>query len=282
MTDYLTASEAIEVLKIPASTFYRLAKEGKIAKHYPTAVSKHGVYDAREIARLGSKLKRESTPQQVGETDWIQSSDVGNMYDLEYTVYGDETGNPSIVRKWYERNPYICRVLYNKEDRRDFWGALNMFPLKEETIFKLLRGEIRDIDLDPQKDILTFEEPGTYDFYVASVIVRPDKKNHFLTLVNGVFDFWCEQAPERRLSKIYGRVVSGDGEMMAKKLFFSPLWHISDSAYVLDMNRPNPSRLVQSFQYAVNSKIEEASLTAKMTAKEANSSERRGMTTDEV
>lgn len=69
-------------------------------------------------------------------------------------------------------------------------------------------GEIRDIDLDPQKDILTFEEPGTYNFYVASVIVRPDRKNHFLALVNGVFDFWCEQAPERMLGKIYGRVVS--------------------------------------------------------------------------
>lgn len=274
MTDYLTASEAIETLKIPASTFYRLAKEGKITKHFPTAVSKHGVYDAKEIARLGSKLRRDTTPVEIGETDWIQSSDVGNMYDLEYTIYGDETGNPSIVRKWYERNPYICRVLYNKADRRDFWGALNMLPLEEETIFKLLKGEIRDIDLDPQKDILTFEEPGTYNFYVASVIVRSDKKQHFPALINSVFDYWCEQAPERTIGKIYGRVVSEDGEMMAKKLFFSPLWHISDSAYVLDMNRPNPSRLVQSFQYGVRSKSEDTSLTAKLTAKEANNNER--------
>jgi hypothetical protein len=93
-------------------------------------------------------------------------------------------------------------------------------------------------------------------------------------LINSVFDFWCDQAPERTMGKIYGRVVADDGEMMAKKLFFSPLWHISDSAYVLDMNRPNPSRLVQSFQYGVKSKFEGASLTAKLTAKEANNKER--------
>jgi hypothetical protein len=93
-----------------------------------------------------------------------QGSSAGKNNELEYSVYGDETGNPAIVRKWYERNPYICRGLYNKADRRDFWGAINMLPLKDETIFKLLRGEIKDTDLDPQKDILPFDEPGVYNF----------------------------------------------------------------------------------------------------------------------
>jgi len=44
---------------------------------------------------------------------------------------------------------------------------------------------------------------------------------------------------------------------MVKKLFFSPLWDISDTAYMLDMNRPNPSRVVQTFQYCVKSQIED-------------------------
>ncbi len=127
-----------------------------------------------------------------------------------------------------------------------------MLPLEEETIFKLLRGEMKDIELNPQKDILTFDEPGIYNFYVASVIMQEDKKDHFILLINSLFDFWCEQAPERKIGKIYGRVVSENGEMMAKKLFFSPLWDISDSAYVLDINRPNPSRIVQGFQHCVN------------------------------
>ena len=163
-------------------------------------------------------------------------------------------GNPSIIRKWYERNPQVCRVLFNKTDRRDFWGAINMLPLKDETIFKLLKGEMRDIDLDPQKDILTFERPGTYNFYVASVIVDPEKKQYFSLLLNSLLDFWCQQAPERKIGKIYGRVVTDDGELMAKKLFFSPIWSISETAYVLDVSRPNPSRIVRGFQQCVLSK----------------------------
>lgn len=258
MTKYLSASEAIKILNIPASTFYRLVKEDKIKKYFPTSVSKHGVYDPKEIARLSSQFRREAQPKEVGETDWIKSSDMGHMYNLEYSVYADETGDPSIVRKWYERNPSICRVLYNKADRRDFWGAINMLPLPEETIFKLLRGEMRDIDLDPQKDILTYEKPGIYNFYVASIIVHPQRSQHFILLVNSIFDFWCEQAPERTIGKIYGRIISEDGEMMAKKLFFSPLWHVSDTTYMLDMSKPNPSRIIQSFQYCVKLKREES------------------------
>ncbi len=129
-----------------------------------------------------------------------------------------------------------------------------MLPLEEETIFKLLRGEIHDIDLDPQKDILTFEQPGEYNFYVASVIVRPDKKQYFPMLINSLFDFWCEQAPTQTIRRIYGRVVTEDGEMMARKLFFSPIWNISESAYVLDTNRPNPSRIIQGFQHCIKTR----------------------------
>ena len=131
-----------------------------------------------------------------------------------------------------------------------------MLPLREETRDKLLRGEMKDIDLDPQKDILTFENPGEYDFYVASVIIASDKVQYFPTLINGLFDFWVEQAPERTMRRIYGRVVSVGGELMAKKLFFSPRWDISDTAYMLDMTRPNPSRLIQGLQYAIKQKAE--------------------------
>jgi hypothetical protein len=261
MTDkYVFANEAIELSGLPSATFYRYANEGKIKKYYSSSASKHAMYSYREAVNLRSKIKHESTPTEVGDTDWIKGSDVGNMYNLEYKEYGDETGDPSIVRKWYERNPYICRVLFNKADRRDFWGAINMLPLKEETIYKLLKGEMRDIDLDPQKGILTFDDPGKYNFYVASVIIAPERKQYFPTLINGLFDFWVEQAPDRTIGRIYGRAVSEGGELMAKKLFFSPRWDISDSAFMLDMGRPNPSRLIQGFQFAVKQKSEKVAL----------------------
>ncbi|MBA2677277.1 MAG: helix-turn-helix domain-containing protein [Ktedonobacteraceae bacterium] len=252
---FLQAKDAIDFLGISAPTFYRLVKNGKIQKHYPTPFSKHGEYDADELAGLRSQFMPRAGEEPKGGTDWVQDSDMGNMYNLEYAVYGEETGNPSIIRKWYKRNPYVCRVLFNESDRRDFWGAINMLPLSEATIYKLLKKEMRDIDINPEKEILTFDKPGVFDFYVASVIIRPDKPNSFGQLLNSVFSFWCERAPEQQIGKIFGRVVSEDGEMMARKLFFSPLWTISDEAFVLDMSRPNPSKIVQSFQYCVKSRM---------------------------
>ena len=260
MENLLTASEAREMLgNMSSSTFKGYVDSKKIRKVVPPGKAQ-GKYVRGDVEKLARELspftssRKRARDMEEGETDWIESSDMGNVYNLEYARYGDETGDPSIIRKWYEHNPRMCRVLYNKSDRREMWGAINMVPMKEDTIFKLLKSEIRDIDLNPQKDILTFEEPGTYDFYVASVIVDPERKQHFPLLVNSLLDFWCKQAPERKIGKIYGRVVTEDGEMMAKKLFFSPLWSISDIAYVLDVNRPNPSRIIQSFQDCVRSR----------------------------
>lgn len=244
MIRYLTASEAIEMLNIPTSTFYRLVKEGKITKYYPTAVSKHGVYSPREIAHLRSQFKQDVEGKEVGETDWAKSTDLGNIYDLEYPVLGDRTINPSIVRKWQERNPYIYRLLFKKDERRDLWGGVNVLPLEEETIFQLLRGERQEADLDPQQDILTFDREGVYNFYVISVVLRSQKWQDFVVLISSIFDYWYALAPERTIGKIYARILTRQGEMLTKRLFFSPLWNISDTTYMLDMARPNPSRLI--------------------------------------
>jgi len=257
MTKHLSAREAIELLDIPASTFYRLVKEGKITKYYPTAVSKHGTYSPNEIAHLKGQFKEEESDiDELGATDWLKSTDVGNIYDLEYPIFGDQTSNPSLVRKWHERNPHIYRLLFNKDDRRDLWGVMNMLPLEDEVIFRLLRGEIQVADLDPQKDILTFDQPGTYHLYVPSVVLRSQKWQHFVVLLNSVFDYWCSQSPERMMGKVYAHVRNKPGELLAKKLFFSPLWHISDTAYVLDVARPNPSRIIQGFQQCLEQKRE--------------------------
>ncbi len=259
MTRYLTASEAIEMLNIPASTFYRLVKEGKITKYYPTSVSKHGMYSLMEIAHMSNQFKQGVGGEEVGvgETDWLEGTDIGNIYDLEYPIFGEQTTNPSIIRKWYERNPYTYRLLFRKNERRDLWGVMNMLPLEEETILKLLRGEMREAELDPQKDILTFDRPGTYNLYVPSVVLRSHKWQHFVVLINSVFDHWCAQAPERMIGKIYAHVYNRSGELLAKKLFFSPLWHLSDTAYMLDLARPNPSRLIQGFQQCLEHRQEE-------------------------
>lgn len=256
MTDYLPASEAIKLSNIPASTFYRLVREGKLHKYLPTPVSKQGLYAREDIERIRSEYKRETRKNETGATDWITTADLGHFYDLEYSAYEEQTRDPSIIRKWFARNSYLCRILYNHTDRREIWGGINILPLEEETILKLLHQEILDSDLTPL-DILTYEHPGMYTLYVTSVIIRPEKRAHFKLLLDSIFDFWCEQAPDRQIARIYARATTESGEMMVKKLFFSPLLHISDEAFMLDVRRPNPSRIVQNFQNCIRQHTQE-------------------------
>jgi uncharacterized short protein YbdD (DUF466 family) len=51
--------------------------------------------------------------------------------------------------------------------------------------------------------------------------------------------------------------VSDEGLYLVQKLFFAPLFGFSDNAYVLDMQRKNPSRFVRNYQECIAAKSEE-------------------------
>lgn len=252
MDQFIPASEAIKLLNMPSATFYRMVNDGKITKHRKSEVDKHGLYDPKELARLKRRLQIEAEPTVPPTLGWLTEADLGNLYNLEYAHYGPDTGNPAIVRHWIARNPQIGRILYNASDRKDLWGAIILLPMPEESILKILRQEMRDVDLKPEQDLLLYDRLGTYHLYAASAIIRTDKRQHFPLLLSGWFDFFGEQAPQGiHIGKIYARILSDSGMMMVKKLFFSPRRDIAENAWELDLSEANPSRIVQGFQLCV-------------------------------
>lgn len=258
MTDqFVPASEAIKIINLPSATFYRLVNEGKITKHFPSPTSKHGLYDTIELARLKRRMQLETTPVEPPAQDWLKVSDLGNLYNLEIDHYGPDTGDPGIVRHWIEHNAQLGRIVFNATNRKDLWGAIILLPMKEATILKILRQEMRDVELKPEQDLLLYNEAGVYDLYAASAIIREDKRQHFPLLLSGWFDFFAEQLPGVRIGKIYARILSDSGIMMVKKLFFSPIPHVAKNAWELDVSSPNPSRIVQSFQLYMKTKGDE-------------------------
>ena len=66
--------------------------------------------------------------------------------------------------------------------------------------------------------------------------------------------YWCRQYPERHIEKIYADAATEHGDMLARKLYFSPLYHISDTAYVLDLRKPGISKVVRTFQECLKQK----------------------------
>lgn len=141
----------------------------------------------------------------------------------------------------------MCRVLYNVEDRKDIWGYITMIPMKEETIFKLLRREMHERDIRTQH-ILTYEENRAYTAYVNAVVIKPEHQASLRTLINSLLDYWCTQYPRVRITKIYAYADSDEGWNLIKHLFFAPRYDLGEKAFELDPLQMNPSKLIKSYQ----------------------------------
>jgi len=141
----------------------------------------------------------------------------------------------------------MCRVLYDAEDRKDVWGYITMIPMKEETIFKLLRREMHERDIRAQH-ILTYEENGAYTAYVNAVVIKPEHQASLRTLINSLLDYWCTQYPRVRITKIYAYADSDEGWNLIKHLFFAPRYDLGEKAFELDPLQMNPSKLIKGYQ----------------------------------
>ncbi len=191
--DTYTAAEAIARLEKAghsASTFYRWVREGLISKALPAGRVRGALYPRRQIEELirqGGGVSAQNADEDgptasEGVTDWIQPGDLPYVLALDYELYGPENYvDISITRSWWEKNPRMCRILFDGVDRRYIWGALTIIPMAEETIYQLLRGDISERDIRPEQ-IMTYEAGRRYYGYVASAAVRPERRQHFRTL----------------------------------------------------------------------------------------------------
>ena len=265
VTSYYTAAEAIERMAqvgLSESTFYRWVREGIISKELPKGRQRGALYPQdeveaqirRETGGAGSSRTNEPEERREGMTDWITAADLPYVLALDYELYGPGGYvDISITRAWWEKNPRMCRILFDGADRRYIWGALTVMPLPEPTIHKLLQGALEERDITPA-DILTYEDGKQYYGYVASAAIRPEYRQHFGQLVKSMLDFWCEQYPHVKLTKLYAYAASEEGLGMIKHLFFSPRYDVGENAFELDPYRYNPSRLIQRFQECIRTR----------------------------
>jgi len=266
--DFYEASEAIAKLSIPKSTFEKLVRDKKIPKETPFG-RKHGFYPKQFIDLLASHLKGQISYNEVlsllvkmmpketeplSATDWIQPSDLPYVLALDYEMYGmSDVVDMNITGKWWEKNPYQCRILFDQSDRTKIWGVLTIMPLPIPTIYQLLRHQMSERGI-LSDDILPFERGNSYDAYVASAIIRPERRAHFRKLIQSVFAFWCEQYPAIRLNKLYAYASTDEGFDLMQQLLFSPRYDLGEDAYELDPMRRNRSRLIRLFQDCIKQK----------------------------
>src|SRR6266704_1185404 len=104
------------------------------------------------------------------------------------------------------------------------------------------------------EEVETYKRQGGYTLLAESVVVDPDHSEQLNTLLTHLTDYWCEQYPDRYITKIYAQAESKRGDILIQKLFFAPREDLAPDAYMLNLARPGASRFVRRFQECMETK----------------------------
>ena len=236
-----------------ANTFYRHAREGKIGKTLPELRERGALYNEGDIRRIiGKKLgthEQGKTGKQIAtEVVWQSISDLPAILKLDLLVYeGNVVGDIGLYISWAKKNSKITLLSFERGNRDNVLAYVSLVPLREKVILSILKGEREEMSIGPD-EVESYERAGGYTLLAESIVIHPDHPEQMSTILGAVFNYWCEQYPDRYIEKIYADAASARGDVLVRKLFFSPLYDVSDTAYVLDLRKPGISRVVKRFQ----------------------------------
>lgn len=261
MNDLYTSSEAREILGVSTSTFKIYVDSGKIRKITPPG-KKQGFYVKEDVDKLVKERepfvhiekssRRGKTTKAPGliktDVDWMKPSDLPAILKLDYTVYKEDiVGDVGLYISWYKKNPKITLLSFERGNRENVLAYISLVPLPEQVILSILKEDRSELSINPN-EVEAYQRSGGYTLLAESVVRHPEYPEQLNHVVQSVLEFWYEQYPDKFIEKIYAQAFSDDGDILIRKLYFSPLYNLSDKAYVLDLKKKGASRLIQAFQ----------------------------------
>jgi len=281
MEQLYSSSQARSKLSVSTSTFKRLVDSGKIRKVTPPN-KKQGMYVKIDVDKIAEEMKpfsgnaryrnkqRSQNNELATATDWQKISDLPAILKLDLKVYQENiVGDIGLYISWERKNPKITMISFESSNREHILAYISLVPLPEKIILSILKGERPELSISPD-EIVTYERKGGYTLLAESVVVDPDHPEQLNTVLREVLTYWCRQYPDRYIEKIYADAATDHGDMLARKLYFSPLYNISDRAYMLDLKKPGISKIVRNFQECLKQKALRASFHEEKATSKAN------------
>ena len=110
------------------------------------------------------------------DPDDVTRSDVEGTISLDHRVYSDEY-IPSCDRicQWTEVNPDIDFIVRDN-DTHEIVAYAEAMPVTNDCYEDLRSGKIVDMDLMEVDKILSYDMPGAYDVYFASIVIHPQHR----------------------------------------------------------------------------------------------------------
>jgi len=263
--DLYTSAEARNKLNASTSTFKRLVDTGKIRKVTPPN-KKQGMYIKEDVEKIAEEMKpfvqntrRKGQPgrkkKELSTTvDWQKISDLPAILKLDLVVYHEQiVGDIGLYISWERKNPKITLISFESGKRENILAYLSLVPLPEQIILSILKEEREELSIS-QDEIESYDRKGGYTLLAESAVTHPDHPEQLNHVLREALRFWCDQYPDRYIEKIYAQAATDDGDILIRRLYFSPLYNLADNAYVLDLKRPGIAKPVRIFQECLQQK----------------------------
>ncbi len=263
-----TSSEARSKLNASTSTFKRWVDNGKIRKVTPPN-KKQGMYVKEDVDKLAEEMQPFTQNIQNGkrpgrkskilktEVDWQKISDLPAILKLDLEVYHESiVGDIGLYISWERKNPNITLLSYEASNRGNVLAYLSLIPLPEKIILSILKGEREETSINAD-EIETYERKGAYTLLAESAVTHPDHPEQLNHILREALRYWCDQYPDRYIEKIYAQAATDAGDVLIRRLYFSPLYDFSDNAYVLDLRKPGIAKPIKIFQECIQHKKRE-------------------------
>jgi len=251
--EYVHSNVGEEILGIDTGRFFYYVQSGQIAKE-PKSPKRNARYSVADILKVKEKLanKKRNKKTTHGIVDWIGVDDVLTSLQLDYRVYGSEVflADLPYYAERVKRNPYVALAIFDSLKRERILAYISLLPLPEPVILDILSEKRHETKINTD-EIETYDREGGYTLLAESVVTDPDHPEQLNTLLRHLTEYWCEQYPDRYVTKIYAQAESRQGDILIQKLYLAPLEDLAPNAYVLNMTRPGASRFVRQFQECI-------------------------------
>jgi hypothetical protein len=249
--EYVTSHEGERILGVKRSLFFHYVTSGQIRKQ--ERENEQNLYNHTDILRV--KEKRDRKKKRLSTSvDWQKIADLPAILKLDLEVYHENiVGDIGLYISWEKKNDKITLLSFETDNREKVLAYVSLVPLPEQVILSILKEEREELSIRPD-EIETYERKGGYTLLAESVVTLPKHREQLNNVLRGFLTFWCEQYPDRYIEKIYAQARTELGDVLIRKLYFSPLYDLSDTAYVLDLRKSGISRLVKGFQECLKTK----------------------------
>jgi Helix-turn-helix domain len=245
-TEFYNAKEAMEILKLPPTTFYRKVKEGEVP-HKGKRPNMQFPKEAIEALAEGEPGEEEKNKLKFKLSTL---DDAWKKQEITKQPYPDEDAVPfKTVVSWRKRNNEISMHV---EENGKILAWTTFLPLDEEIIIDIINDKLKEKEIPPTS-IRKWSDPNLSVYIpiievVATKNVEKDREVGFYLIRNTVR--WAISLMlQNDIKRWYGVGTSPEGQAILEALGFKLLTNLDNGerkGYMLEA-KAEPVRLISHF-----------------------------------